>query len=208
MSLFHDVTNKPWDQVGLPDGIDPKPVFRASSASVALTIFLGVVSVVFSLLLVSYYIRMQLGEWVPVALPDLLWSNTGVLVLSRGFMQLAVTRIRHEEQTQFAKGVCLLFLLGDLLAASLIAGQYLAWTELVAAGQGVRANPSNAFFYLLTGVHALHLIGGLWVWSRAEIRISQGVPANDIHLSIKLCTVYWHFLLLIWVGLFVLLSYT
>ena len=208
MSFLNDVTNKPWDQVGLPDGIEPKPVFQASDASVALTVFLCIVSVVFSLLLVSYYIRMQLGDWVPMALPAQLWLNTGALVFSSVFMQMAVSTNRHETSSALTKGSGVLFLIGGVLAIAFIAGQYSAWRELLAAGQGVRTNPSNSFFYLLTGVHAAHLLGGLWVWSRAGIRIAQGVAAADIHQSIKLCTVYWHFLLLIWIGLFVLLSYT
>lgn len=208
MSLLNDVTNKPWDEVGLPDGIEPKPVFSVSDERVALTVFLIIVSVVFSLLLVSYYIRMQLGDWVPMLLPDQLWLNTGALVLGSIFMQLAVAASSREAVVGLAKGAGLLFLLGGLFTIAFVAGQYQVWDQLAASGQGVRTNPSNSFFYLLTFVHVLHLLGGLWVWSRAEIRIAHGSTSHDIQQSIRLCAIYWHFLLAIWVGLFVLMSYT
>ena len=208
MSLFNDVTNKPWNHVGLPDGIEPKPVFASSDASIALTIFLIIVSVVFSLFLVAYFIRMELGDWVPLTLPGQLWLNTAALVGSSVFMQLAVLRNQRQTNTDFSSGAGIMFFIGGVLAIAFIAGQYLVWNTLVSAGQGVRTNPANAFFFLLTAVHAVHLLGGLWVWSRAEIRIAHNVASASIQQSMRLCAVYWHFLLLIWVGLFVLLSYT
>lgn len=208
MSLFKDVTSKPWDEVGLPDGIVSKPVFAVSDERVALTVFLIIVSVIFSLLLVSYYIRMQLGDWVPMTLPGQLWINTAALAVGSIFMQLAVVRSRREPNISFLKGAGLLFFLGGIFTVGFVAGQYQIWGDLASAGQGVRTNPANSFFYLLTFVHVLHLIGGLWVWSKAEIRIAQGASAEDVQDSIRLCAVYWHFLLAIWLGLFMLLSNT
>ena len=70
------------------------------------------------------------------------------------------------------------------------------------------SNPANAFYYLMTGLHALHLLGGLWVWSKSSIKLLSGSEAKDIKLSVELCTVYWHFLLLVWLVLFALLSNT
>ena len=70
------------------------------------------------------------------------------------------------------------------------------------------SNPANAFYYLMTGLHAVHLLGGLWVWSKSTIRLVSGSAAKDIKLSVQLCAVYWHFLLLVWLVLFALLSNT
>ena len=70
-------------------------------------------------------------------------------------------------------------------------------------------NPANAFFYLLTGVHGLHLLGGLFVWARTLMRMTRlDVKPADLRLSVELCTVYWHFLLLVWLILFAVLSST
>ena len=68
-------------------------------------------------------------------------------------------------------------------------------------------NPANAFFYVLTAVHGLHMLGGLLVWGRSAIRVWRGAGAESVRLSVELCTVYWHFLLLVWAVLFgILLS--
>ena len=70
------------------------------------------------------------------------------------------------------------------------------------------SNPANAFFYLLTALHGLHLLGGLWVWGRTTTRVWEGTKVSEVRLSVELCTVYWHFLLLVWLALFGLLLST
>jgi cytochrome c oxidase subunit 3 len=94
------------------------------------------------------------------------------------------------------------------LTLAFLAGQLVVWLQLNAAGRGVSGNPANAFFYLLTAVHGLHLLGGLWVWGRSMQRVFTGAEADSVRLSIELCTVYWHYLLLVWVVLFALLVST
>jgi cytochrome c oxidase subunit 3 len=70
-------------------------------------------------------------------------------------------------------------------------------------------NPAVAFFYLLTAVHGLHLLGGLFVWGKTVIRMARPrVELVDLRLSVELCTVYWHYLLLVWLVLFGLLLST
>jgi cytochrome c oxidase subunit 3 len=70
-------------------------------------------------------------------------------------------------------------------------------------------SPAVAFFYLLTAVHGLHLLGGLYVWARTLLPLRRkDVEAVDIRTSIELCTVYWHYLLFVWLVLFALLLST
>jgi cytochrome c oxidase subunit III len=73
----------------------------------------------------------------------------------------------------------------------------------------VAGNPATAFFYLFTGVHGLHLLGGLVVWARTVARMTRSdVELIDVRLSVELCTVYWHYLLLVWLVLFAVLLST
>ena len=72
----------------------------------------------------------------------------------------------------------------------------------------MQSNPASAFFYLLTGLHAAHLLGGLWVWSKTSFRLFREEASHELELSVQLCTTYWHFLLLLWVVLFALLANT
>jgi cytochrome c oxidase subunit III len=208
MGLYRDVTVKPWDTTGLPDGIDPKPTFNVPNEKVALVIFAVCASVLFSLLVVSYFIRMDVGDWVPLATPTGLWVNSAILVLSSVAFQLAVVQSRKTEEIRFLSTTGLLSLVGGLLAIAFILGQYSVWQMLIGQGHYLQINPANAFFYLLTGVHILHLLGGLWVWSKAQLRMLSVGTSGDSRLSLELCAWYWHFLLLIWAGLFFLLAAT
>jgi len=71
------------------------------------------------------------------------------------------------------------------------------------------SGPASAFFYVLTALHGLHLLGGLGVWLKTMTRMrTRAVELIDVRLSIELCTVYWHFLLLVWLAMFALLLST
>lgn len=203
MSLYRQVTSKPWEYQGPVSGTGPESAFEKDSEKIALTLFLVVVCVIFSLLTVTYYLRMDLGDWVPLSDPVLLWVNTVMLLLGSVALQRATSLARSERMLEARSA----FMAGGALAALFVAGQCYVWVQLDAGDLGVASNPSSAFFYLLTGMHAIHLLGGLWVWSRTSFRMFSKLEPADARLSIELCTTYWHFLLLLWVLLFgVLLS--
>ena len=67
-------------------------------------------------------------------------------------------------------------------------------------------NPANDFFYLFTGVHVVHLLGGLWVWSKTMLTLTRAEDSSEARLNIELCTTYWHFLLVVWLVLFYFLA--
>ena len=98
---------------------------------------------------------------------------------------------------------------GGAFALLFISGQLVAWQQLRDAGYALTSGPAGAFFYVLTGVHGLHLLGGLVVWLKTVVRMrTRAVELIEMRLSIELCTVYWHYLLLVWLVLFVLLLST
>jgi cytochrome c oxidase subunit 3 len=95
-----------------------------------------------------------------------------------------------------------------------LAGQVMAWRQLGLMGEYNHTNPAYTFFILLTAIHGLHLIGGLWVLSRTAARVWHGLANSDVvqvgavRQSVQLCTTYWHYLLIVWLALFTLLSLT
>ncbi len=204
MSLFKELTEKPWERKGVIGGLDPEGVFESPPEGVALGFFLTVASVLFSLLAVSYVIRMSLPDWIPLADPSQLWLNTGLLLISSVLFQWA----RNTAAAGKQKNLIAAFIGGGVFALLFIAGQMLVWNNLQAAGYFMASNPANSFFYLLTGLHIAHLLGGLWVWSKSSIRLMSGGKAEDLRLSIKLCTLYWHFLLIVWLVMFAMLHNT
>ena len=204
MSFLKNITDKPWERKGVIGGPESESAFDSPNEKVALSFFLVVASVVFSLFSVGYFLRMELPDWRPLYEPSQLWLNTGLLIVSSTLFQWA----RNITKGANYKNLKLAFLGGGIFAILFIAGQLLTWEDLQNAGYFMASNPANAFYYLMTGLHAVHLLGGLWVWSKSSIRLVSGEDASELKLSIELCTLYWHFLLIVWFILFALLSVT
>jgi cytochrome c oxidase subunit 3 len=166
--------------------------------------FLAVVFVLFMLFIVAYFIRMDLDDWRPMPEPGLLWVNTVMLFLCSAAMQWTRGAAKRSMTKQVKCGM----LASGALTLAFIFGQVSAWEELNNAGFYLNSNPANSFFYLLTGLHGLHILGGLWVWTRSTFKVWSGIEIKAVRLSVELCAVYWHFLLLVWLVVFALLSYT
>jgi cytochrome c oxidase subunit III len=79
-----------------------------------------------------------------------------------------------------------------------LAGQLVAWQQIRSSGYLLEGNPATSFFYLITLIHGLHLIGGLVAWVRIFVRFIHGNSLLQIRVSIELCAIYWHFLLVVW----------
>ncbi len=205
VNLFHQLTEKPWAPMkgAVADARDGG-AFSLPTAALGLRVFLAVATVLFSLSVVAYHDRMAAADWRPLPEPALLWLNTALLVLSSAALQWACIGARRGRMD----GVKFGLLLGGVFAFAFLAGQLLAWRQLVDLGYFAAANPSVAFFYLLTGLHAAHLLGGLVAWGRTIDKVWRGVEAARFRLSVELCALYWHFLLLVWLVLFALLLFT
>jgi cytochrome c oxidase subunit 3 len=182
----------------------PEGAFDSAPEKVALVFFLVVASVIFSLFTVSYFIRMELPDWRPLSDPAQLWLNTGLLFISSALFQWARNIGKRDQQ----KNIMTAFIGGGVFAVLFIAGQLITWSSLQANGYYLTSNPANSFYYLLTGLHGVHLLGGLWVWSKSSIRMLSGGEPKDVRLSIELCTLYWHFLLIVWLIMFAILANT
>jgi cytochrome c oxidase subunit 3 len=204
MSLVKQVTNKPWERKGIIGPLRPEGAFPVAQEKVALGFFLMVVGVIFSLFTVSYFIRMELPDWTPLAEPGQLWLNTGLLVISSILFQWTRNILKSGETRNLRTAL----LGGGLFAIAFVAGQLLVWSSLQAQGITVSSNPADSFFYVLTGLHGAHILGGLWVWSRTTIKLFSGAEPREIKLSVELCTVYWHALLLVWLIVFGIMANT
>ena len=179
---------------GLP-AIPQRAYFTAIQLALA-----GIV-MFFMALTSSFLVRKGLGDdWVSFALPRVLWANTLVLLASSGAIQFARARLRSGDTEGFRRWWAITTALGALF----LAGQFAAWRQLAAQGVFLATNPSSSFFYLLTALHGLHLLGGIvglfYVayrpWQRS--RITQSTAAD-------LVSIYWHFMDGLWIFLFALL---
>lgn len=200
MNIFREISSKPWEasQAKL-DNASVGETYAMPSVTVALRVFLGVVTVVFSLLVVAYSDRMAINDWRAVPEPLLMWLNIVVLIASSIAMQWAVYAARHGRTANVEAGM----LIGGACALAFLAGQILVARQLDALGYYAPTNPALAFLYLLTALHAVHLLGGLVAWGRTVVRMWGGADAHQVRLSVELCAFYWHFLLVVWLVLFV-----
>ena len=205
--LARRLTAKPWETPGSPEDLEAGSAVSLPPAKIGLWILLAVITSLFGLFISAYWMRMEHahGDWTPLAVPRLLWLNTALLILSSAGMQRARAAARRAQ----AERVRVALIAAGVLALAFLAGQLVAWRQLSASGYFMANSPAIAFFYLLTGVHGLHLLGGLFVWGKTVVRMAQaGVELLDVALSVELCTVYWHYLLLVWLVLFALLLST
>jgi cytochrome c oxidase subunit 3 len=201
VSLIRKLMSKPWETPGYMEH-DAGDVMRLPDKKVGLWVFIVVMASVFGLFTVAYNMRIELAtDWIAIPKPTVLWLNTAILILA----SVAFERAKTAAHKKRAGDVKLALVAGGALTLGFLLGQYVAWQQLLASGYVITGNPANAFFYLITGLHGLHLIGGLWVWSRTTLRVWRGF---EVTLSVELCTTYWHALLLIWIVLFGLLLST
>src|SRR5690606_8634773 len=144
----------------------------------------------------------ELSDWQSLAVPRILWFNTGILVLSSLALQIAVVSARKGQMDTSR----IALVTGVLTSLAFLLGQLAAWRELTASGYLLDTNPANSFFYLLTAMHGLHIVGGLIALGRTTMRSWAGWPRDRLRLSVELCAMYWHFLLFIWLAILVLLA--
>lgn len=204
---------RPWEPHLASGDAGPAGEVKTPPARVGLWIFLAVVTSLFGLFISAYYMRMGYGpghgltrDWKAFPEPPVLWLNTVLLILGSIAMQWARAAVTRGETDRARVAL----LTGGWLTIAFLIGQLFAWRELRISGFFTPANPAVAFFYVLTAVHGLHLLGGLYVWGRtvARIRKTDAEPIDvlaSVRLSVELCTVYWHYLLIIWLALFALL---
>ena len=201
------LTAKPWEraQRDSDDRYAGGVALTLTPARLGLWLFLAVITSFFGLFISAYRMRMMLADWSPLAEPSLLWINTLMLLLSSIAFQWAREAVERGDAPRTKFGL----LAAGLLAVAFLSGQFLAWQQLNASGSFLADNVALAFFYLLTGLHGLHLLGGLAVWGKATARVwLGGLETGEVRLSVQLCSVYWHYLLLVWLVLFALLLAT
>jgi cytochrome c oxidase subunit 3 len=189
---------KPWTEEGAIGDVPGTGASSLPAAKIGLGVFLAVVGSLFALFISAYSMRMHMGGWSSLPVPKLLWINTGVLLLSSVALQGAVAAARRGE----IDGVRTDLLIGGVAAVAFLVGQLLAWQQLAGAGHFLATSPSAAFFYVLTATHGLHIVGGLVALGRTIAKVLHGFGPGKVRLSVELCAMYWHFLLLVWLVLF------
>ena len=205
-SFFKLISQKPWEaSQALLDNEHDGKTLAVSKAKLGVRTVMIVSTVLFSLFVVSYSDRMLVHDWRSLSEPWLLWVNTIMLILTSIFFHK--TKILSENN-EFEKTKNSLLLVGFLTFAFIV-GQLLVWKHFVNIGQYASTNPANAFFYVLTSLHGLHILGGLYFWGKVTTQLfKKNYNIVKVKQNIELCAIYWHFLLIVWFVLFGLMVST
>lgn len=180
-----------------------KPGTTSGAAQAARSgIWLGIAAITMSFAALTSAIIVRQGsdpDWQHIHLPDIVYFNTLVLLLSSLTLELA----RRKPGQEPARG--LPWLLATLsLGLLFVLGQVFAWRQLAARGVFLATNPSSSFFYVLTGVHGLHLLGGIVALAYVVARLAgkRRVLSGSMF---EAASIYWHFMGGLWVYLLIVI---
>ncbi len=208
--------NGPRNNGGGGGGDGPKgdkieePSYTASNKSRILTIFLLlVVLMTFGGLIAAYVVLAtnKVEEWKPFTLPVQVWISTFIIIVS-GLTYIIAERATVANDHQRSKRW---FVITTALAVAFICSQILSWFELSRRGLYMQGNPYAGFFYILTAVHAVHVIGGIVALSTVLMRSwNPAMNSETLEYRKTLAHVvgwYWHFMGFLWIVLFLLLGF-
>lgn len=164
---------------------------------------LGAIAMSFAALTSALIVRQGSGnDWQHILIPPILFFNTFALVLSSGTLEIARVKIAGFIRDEGITRAQAQLWLGATLALGLIfvVGQYFAWLRLRSAGLYLATNPNSSFFYVLTAVHAIHVLGGLGGLTRIIVLVRSTVPRLR-KSTMDATSYYWHFMGMLWIYL-------
>ncbi|MCU1275072.1 MAG: cytochrome c oxidase, subunit [Bryobacterales bacterium] len=181
-----------------------EPGGRGSSRRASITgllVLLAASVMMFAAFTSAFFVRRGLSnDWVDTPLPHILWLNTAVLLASSGAIELARRALRSGRRTAFNR----YWTLATILGALFLGGQYMAWQQLNEAGIYLASNPSSSFFFLLTCVHAVHLLGGITALGYIDVQALLLRLGPGKRTAVDVSAYFWHFLDAIWIYLMAL----
>jgi cytochrome c oxidase subunit 3 len=175
--------------------------FPMSRGQLATWLIVAGVTMLFAGLSSAYVVLRGSPSWQNIALPPLLWLNTLILLASSVTLEIARVAVKKDRQ----RDLSLWLGLSALLGVAFLAGQVAVWRELVHRGVYLPSTLQSSFFYVLTGLHGLHLIGGIIALGFVFQSAVRGRLRPFSHEPLKMGALYWHFMDVVWIWLFLLL---
>jgi cytochrome c oxidase subunit 3 len=184
--------------------------FRFSPERYRVGIWVAIASIVmlFTALASAYIVRSaSADDWVRLAMPKVLWLSTAALLISSVTIEISRRSLKRKSDAQYGMWLTITAALG----AAFVGSQYLAWRQLARQGVYMASNPHSSFFYLFTGAHAIHVLGGLGALAYLLLRTRRKRETVEGELkrvgAVDAATTYWHFLDGLWICLFLLLFF-
>ena len=190
-----------------------RPVLSKGGASdqryrIGMWVALAAILMMFTSLSSAYIVRAaSSNDWRPIAIPAALFFSTALIISSSLALEAARQKLKRD-LTDHYRGY---LLVSALMGIGFLLSQLWSWGQLAAQGIYIATNPHSSFFYLLTGTHGVHLLGGLLGLGLLLAR-SRDLLANEPSRAryqgiVGAVTLYWHFMAVLWIYLFVLLFF-
>ena len=167
---------------------------------------LATVTMTFGAIIAAFLIRSQVSRfWTPITLPPTLWATTTILIASSFTFEAARRRLLHKDQSRFFR----LTAWTGALGLTFLAGQVIAWLQILHAGVILVRNPHSWFIFLFTGLHGLHIVAGLAGLAYLLFRTREPASGPKYQMNTRVIatavSIFWHYLDFIWMVLFILL---
>ena len=164
-----------------------------------LWVAIGSLIMMFAGLTSAFIVKSNQDKWIPVTLPVIFWVSTGMMLLSSLTMQLSLRSFKDREMSRYR------FLIGAtvVLGLAFIVCQWLGFQELWNNKITFKGSGGGQFLYVIFGLHALHVIGGLVVLLIMFIKGFFGKRKNYSSVPVEVAATYWHFVDALWIYLLV-----
>jgi cytochrome c oxidase subunit III len=175
---------------------------------IGMWVALAAILMMFTSLTSAYIVRAaSANDWRPIAMPRVLLLSTALILISSVTLEAARRKLNKDLASSYRGWL----LVSTLLGVGFLVSQWVAWRQLVRQGIYVATNPHSSFFYLLTGTHGVHLLGGLLALAFLLFRSRNPLAGEAVRARHKAVTgavtLYWHFMDVLWIYLFVLLFF-
>lgn len=184
-------------------GRQPEPERTPPPEGYRIGVWLVLISVtmLFAALASAYVFNR--AQRMPIVMPKVLWASTAIILTSSATIEFARRALKRRIEQQFRIWIAVTTALGF----SFLVAQLVAWRDLSESGFYVNRNLHSGYSYLFTGLHGIHLIGGLVALAFVTLRAPQRWTALRRRVAVDVTALYWHFLDGLWIVLFVLLFF-
>jgi cytochrome c oxidase subunit 3 len=191
----------PVDLGGGDDSGSSGSSFPVSKGQIGTWVLLTAILMLFAGLSSAYIVLRGQPTWQNIELPSLLWPNTAVLLLSSVAIELSRRAMKRNDRQSMKRWLGV----GGVLGVLFLAGQLAAWKQLVNTGVYLPSTLQSSFFYILSGLHGIHLLGGVIGLSVVLVKALKNRLTIFDHEPLKLIALYWHVMDGLWLYLFALL---
>lgn len=167
----------------------------------ALWVAIGSIMMMFGAFTSAYVVRRAAGNWLEFKLPDIFLLNTVVILLSSITLQMSYQAFKKSREIQYKSLLFVTFVLG----IAFVILQYKGWEALTAIGATFTSNPSSSFVFVISGLHAAHVLGGIvaLVVALTHAYYLPFKPTVRRQQRFELVVQYWHFVDVLWIYLII-----